>query len=118
MADELRMALHELLRKTASASGATGNDGNAPLRDGMRVLAQALMETEVSQHVGAERYERTGDRTGERNGYRQRPWDTRVGSIDLRVPRVPRVRAGSYFPALLEPRRRGERALAAVVQEA
>ncbi len=118
MADELRMALHELLRKTASASGATGNDGNDPLRDGMRVLAQALMETEVSQHVGAERYERTGDRTGERNGYRQRPWDTRVGSIDLRVPRVPRVRAGSYFPALLEPRRRGERALAAVVQEA
>ena len=118
MADERRMAPQALLRKTARVPGAVGEEGSehsAPLRDGMRVLAQALMETKVSQHVGAERYERSADRTGERNGYRQRPWDTRVGSIDLRVPRV---RDGSYFPALLEPRRRAERALAAVVQEA
>src|SRR5207245_4159077 len=59
--------------------------------------------------------ERATDRNGERNGYRDRAWDTRVGSIELRVPRV---RDGGYYPALLEPRRRGERALVAVVQEA
>ena len=73
------------------------------------------MELEVSQHVGAERYERTPERTGQRNGYREREWDTRVGTIELRVPRV---RDGSYFPSLLEPRQRAERALVAVVQEA
>ncbi len=73
------------------------------------------MEAEVTQHVGAGRYERTAERTGERNGHRERRWDTRVGSIHLRVPRV---RDGSYFPSLLEPRRRAERALVAVVQEA
>jgi hypothetical protein len=82
---------------------------------GVRVLAQELMEIEVAQHVGAEKYERGIERTGERNGYRDRTWDTRVGSIELRVPRV---RDGGYYPALLEPRRRGERALVAVVQEA
>lgn len=110
MADELRMALQDLLRK--AELGETGYD---PLREGVRVLAQALMELEVSQHVGAERHERTPERTGQRNGYRERAWDTRVGTIDLQVPRV---RDGSYFPSLLEPRRRAERALVAVVQEA
>lgn len=73
------------------------------------------MELEVTRHVGAGRYERTPQRAGERNGTRERRWDTRVGSIALRVPRV---RDGSYFPSLLEPRRRAERALVAVVQEA
>src|SRR6266542_2748285 len=58
------------------------------------------MEIEITQHVGAERYERGAERTGERNGYRDRTWDTRVGSIELRVPRV---RDGGYYPALLEP---------------
>ena len=79
------------------------------------MLSQEVMEIEVAQHLGAERYERAADRSGERNGYRERTWDTRVGSIELRVPRV---RDGGYYPALLEPRRRGERALVAVVQEA
>jgi putative transposase len=65
--------------------------------------------------VGAKRHERTAERTGQRNGYRERQWDTRVGTIGIQVPRV---RDGSYFPALLEPRRRAERALVAVVQEA
>src|SRR5690348_17836328 len=73
------------------------------------------MALEVTQHLHAERHERSSERTGQRNGYRERRWDTRVGSIQLRVPRV---RDGSYFPALLEPRRRAERALVAVVQEA
>jgi transposase-like protein len=108
MADELRMALERLLRK------AQAEDSDV-LREGMRVLAEALMDVEVAQHVGAERYERTAERRGERNGYRSREWDTRAGTVELRVPRV---RDGSYFPSLLEPRRRAERALAAVVQEA
>jgi transposase-like protein len=73
------------------------------------------MDLEVEQHLGAARHERTPERTGQRNGARERAWDTRVGTIALRGPRV---RDGSYFPALLEPRTRGERALVAVVQEA
>jgi transposase-like protein len=109
MADEISMALDEFVRK------AQLSDDVDFLRDGVRALAQALMEAEVTQQVGAGRYERTPKRTGERNGNRERRWDTRVGSITLRVPRV---RDGSYFPSLLEPRRRAERALVAVVQEA
>jgi len=58
---------------------------------------------------------RTAERVGQRNGYREREWDTRVGTIGLRVPRV---RDGSHFPTLLEPRRRAEQALVAVVREA
>lgn len=111
MADETRMALAELLRK-AEAEAEPGLD---VLREGVRVLAEALMELEVLQHVGAERHERTPTRLGQRNGARDRQWDTRVGTVELRVPRV---RDGSYFPTLLEPRTRGERALVAVVQEA
>jgi putative transposase len=85
------------------------------LREGVRVLAQALMEAEVSTQIGAEPYERTESRGAFRNGYRSRTWETRVGTIELRVPKVV---PGSYFPSLLEPRRRWERALHAVVQEA
>lgn len=89
-------------------------DGDV-LREGIRVLSQALMESEVAGLIGAERYERTGERQTYRNGYRLRTWDTRVGTIELAIPKL---RAGSYFPSLLEPRRRAERALHAVVQEA
>jgi putative transposase len=85
------------------------------LRDGVRVLAQALMETEVSSQIGAAPYERSSSRTAYRNGYRTRTWDTRVGTIELRIPKVS---AGTYFPSLLEPRRRAEKALQAVVVEA
>jgi transposase-like protein len=108
MADELRMALAEVLRKA-------GVEHADFLREGVRVLAQELMEMELEQHLGAERHERTPERTGYRNGTRERTWDTRVGTIELQVPRV---RDGSFFPSLLEPRRRAERALVAVVQEA
>src|SRR5215216_4563791 len=108
MADDLRMALAEVLRKA-------GVEQADFLREGVRVLAQELMELELAEHVGAERHERTPERSGYRNGYRERPWDTRVGSIELQVPRV---RDGSFFPSLLEPRRRAEKALVAVVQEA
>ena len=86
------------------------------LREGVRVLAQAIMEAEVSEVTGLPRGERDPERRlTHRNGYRERRWDTRVGTIDLAIPRV---RDGSYFPSLLEPRRRAERALLAVVQEA
>ena len=109
MADKVSMALAELVRK-AEANGDVDF-----LKEGVRVLSQALMELEVAQHIGAERYERSGERSGQRNGYRERTWDTRVGSLELKVPRV---RDGSYFPSLLEPRKRAERALVAVVREA
>jgi transposase-like protein len=85
------------------------------LRDGIRLLAQQLMEAEVSQLTGAERGERSPERVTYRNGYRPRPWDTRTGSIELAVPRL---RTGSYLPGFLQPRRRAERALTAVVAQA
>jgi transposase-like protein len=89
-------------------------DGDV-LREGIRVLSQALMESEVAGLIGAERHERTGDRTGYRNGSRMRTWDTRMGTIELAIPKV---KPGTYFPSLLQPRRRAEHALLAVVQEA
>jgi putative transposase len=109
MADTLRMALSELLRK------AQADKDTDFLRDGMKVLGEALMELEATQHIGAERYERGADRNGYRNGYRERQWDTRAGTVELKVPRV---RDGSFFPSILEPRKRAERALAAVIQQA
>ncbi len=109
MADGLRIGLEELLRKARMEQDADF------LREGVRVLSQALMELEVSEQLGAGKHERTEGRKGYRNGYREREWDTRVGTVELAVPKV---RDGSYFPSLLEPRRRAERALTAVVQEA
>jgi putative transposase len=109
MADELRIGLSELLRKAMIEQDADF------LKEGVRVLSQALMEMEVEEHVGTARHKRSLGRVGQRNGYRERNWDTRVGTIELKVPRV---MDSSYFPSLLEPRRRAERALAAVVQEA
>jgi transposase-like protein len=85
------------------------------LREAIRVMSELLMELEVSQQIGAERYERSDKRTTQRNGYRERTWETRVGEIDLHIPKL---RQGSYYPSLLEPRRRAEQALLAVVQQA
>ena len=101
------MDLLELLRK------ADGADVDF-LHEGVRVLAQALMDAEVSAQIGAEHGQRNPERITHRNGYRTRDWDTRVGTIDLQIPRV---REGSYLPSFLEPRRRAERALAAVVAQ-
>jgi putative transposase len=109
MADELRIGLAQLLRKAQMEHDADF------LKEGLRALSQALMEMEVEEHIGAGRHERAEGRSGHRNGYRERTWDTRAGAIELKVPRV---RDSSYFPSLLEPRRRAERALSAVVQEA
>jgi putative transposase len=104
-----RMSLLQLLDKAEA-----GADPEF-LRDGLGLLAQELMETEVTQLVGAQPYERTESRTTSRNGYREREWDTRVGTVDLQIPKL---RQGTYFPGLLEPRRRHERALLSVVQQA
>src|SRR5919112_3468745 len=109
MADTVSMALAELVRKAEQAGDVDF------LREGVRVLSQALMEVEISQQLGAERHERSAERVGQRNGYRERDWDTRVGTIGLRVPRV---REGGYLPSWLEPRKRAEQALVAVVREA
>src|SRR6266511_2374151 len=70
------------------------------LREGVRVLAQAVMETEVSSQIGAAPYERSTERTAYRNGYRTRRWDTRVGTIELKIPKVT---AGVYFPPWRRP---------------
>src|SRR6185503_17195291 len=78
-------------------------------------MARELMEADVAAQIGAELGERSLERTTHRNGYRPRPWDTRVGQLELAIPKL---RQGSYFPSFLEPRRRAEQALVAVVQEA
>ena len=101
--------LLELLRKQAA-----GGDLDF-LREAVAVLAEAVMEAEVAAQIGAGHGERSPERTTWRNGYRPRRWDTRAGSIELQIPKL---RQGSYFPALLEPRRRAERALLSVVQQA
>jgi len=85
------------------------------LREAVQVMMQMLIELEAAQQIGAERYERSPDRTAYRNGYRERTWETRVGEIPLSIPKL---REGTYFPSLLEPRKRSEQALLAVVQEA
>jgi transposase-like protein len=110
----MTMAKHRMDLATFVGKPLEEQDGDV-LREGVRVLAQALMDTEVTALVGAERHERTEDRTGYRNGSRLRTWDTRVGTIDLAIPKV---RTGTYFPSLLQPRRRAEQALLTVVQEA
>jgi putative transposase len=85
------------------------------LREAVRVMSALLMEIEVKQQIGAGRYERTEDRTTYRNGYRDREWQTRVGEVPLKIPKL---REGSYFPSLLEPRRQAEQALLSVIQQA
>jgi putative transposase len=91
------------------------SEGGDFLRSAVKHVAEAVMELQVSQLAGAGRYERSGERSDHRNGYRQRPWDTRAGTIELQVPKL---RGQGYQPSFLEPRTRAERALFAVVQEA
>jgi len=110
MAEGHRMTAAELVDKLMSDEHAD------VLRDSLAWLLTQLMETEAGALTGAELGERAPDRRqAQRNGYRQRRWDTRVGELELAIPKL---RTGSHFPSFLEPRRRAEQALVAVVQEA
>jgi putative transposase len=103
------MDVLDVIRKRAEASDTDF------LRDTLAVVLHAVMGADVAQQIGADLHEHTSDRTAYRNGYRPRRWDTRAGTIDLRIPKL---RQGSYLPLFLEPRRRAEQALLAVVQQA
>lgn len=101
-----RVALLDLMEKGADAD---------LVRDLLAFAAERLMAAEVDQITGAPAGARSPDRINHRNGYRDRGWETRVGRIDLAIPKL---RKGSYLPAFLEPRRTAEKALTAVIQEA
>ena len=102
------MDLLELLRKR-------GMDGDVDfLREALRLLVDGIMDAEVSAQIGAQHGERSPERVTYRNGYRNRTWDTRLGTMELHIPKL---REGSYFPSLLAPRRRSEKALLAVIQQ-
>src|SRR6476661_5132631 len=103
---EDRLLLAELLAKAG--------DGDF-LRSVAETVLQMLMEADVEGMIGAGRHERTGERLNYRNGFRDRTLDTRLGSLQLRIPKL---RQGSYFPPFLEPRKTSEKALVAVIQEA
>src|SRR3954463_1564234 len=103
---EERLPLAELLAKAGDSDF---------LRAVAEAVVQLLMETDVEGLIGAGRHERSADRQTYRNGYRDRVLDTRLGSLQLRIPKL---RQGSYFPPFLEPRKTSEKALVAVIQEA
>src|SRR5262249_42899616 len=99
------MTLLDVLRKEELPGGDF-------LREAVRRVVHDPMGGGGTAPVGAERYERSEERSAQRNGHRGRRWDTRVGTLELAIPKL---RTGSYFPSWLEPRRRSERALVAVV---
>jgi transposase-like protein len=105
MTDEM-MDLEKLVEKSSDAD---------LLREMIGFAAHRLMELEVAELTGAGHGERRADRLTHRNGYRDRLWETRAGTVELRIPKL---RKGSYFPGFLEPRRLAEKALTAVIQEA
>jgi len=104
-----RSALSELLDALRA-----GDDLDV-VREGLALVLQAMIEAEAAEVIGAGRYERTASRTTHRNGSRARLLSTKAGDVELKIPKL---REGSFFPSLLEPRRRIDRALLAVVMEA
>jgi len=110
MAESQSMTTAEVVAKTLIAEHPDF------LREAVTLVAAQLMEAEISTEIGAQRGEVSADRATHRNGYRERRWETRVGEIDLLVPRK---RSGeAYFPSFLEPRRPAEQAIVSVVMEA
>jgi putative transposase len=110
------MAGRDSLTAREAAEQVMGVEHADVLRESVALVVREVMEAEIAQLAGAEFGERApGRRSAQRNGYRERRWDTRVGEIELEIPRL---RTGSYLPSFLEPRRRAEQALVAVVQEA
>ena len=110
MAGADRMTIEEVVRKVLLDEHAD------VIREAVKAVAAEMMELEVSELIGAQRGERRPeDRATHRNGYRARRWDTRAGELELQIPKL---RQGSYFPSFLEPRKRSEQALLAVVQQA
>jgi transposase-like protein len=106
----------ERMTLLARIEDAARSDQPDLLREALAWALQRLMDDEVTDRLGAGPHERTPERTGQRNGHRPRLLDTRVGTLELGIPKL---RSGSYFPDwLIEPRRRAERALVAVIQEA
>jgi putative transposase len=101
-------------RMTLKALVEKGSDDDL-LREMMAYVANRMMDLEVESLTGAAHGERSPARINHRNGYRERAWQTRAGTVDLEIPKL---RKGSYFPAFLEPRRASEKALTAVIQEA
>ena len=92
----------------------TGGSGD-PVREMLKAFAEKLMSAEADAMCGAAYGERSDERVTQRNGYRERPWDTRTGTVNLEIPKL---RSGTYYPDwLLEPRRRGERAMVTVIAE-
>lgn len=85
------------------------------LKQSLMALVDQIMAVEVEHLVGASKHKRTDARTNQRNGTRERRWDTRVGTIDVAIPKL---RKGSYYPSFLEPRRRAEQAFVSIIQEA
>jgi transposase-like protein len=112
--EEEAMAKHRMDLPTFVGKLLEQDDVDA-LHEGVKHLAQLFMEEEVSAQIGASAYERNQERIAYRNGYRSRTLDTRLGTIELKIPKITR---GSYFPSLIEPRRRIDKALYAVVTEA
>jgi len=110
MAEANRMTTADVVAKVMA-----GEHGDF-VREAVALVARELMEAEISVEVGAERGEVSPERTTHRNGYRPRPWETRVGEIELLIPR--KRQGPAYFPSFLEPRRRSEQAIVAVVLEA
>src|SRR3954469_25992429 len=86
-----------------------------PLRAMAELLTNFVMEAEVAAKIGAEPHERAAERVTHRNGYRERRWDTRLGTLMLNIPKV---REGGYVPSFIENRKRSEQALISVIQEA
>ena len=108
------MALDQSVLSELLEAFRTG-EGLDLIKEAAALVCQELIEVELTAQIGADRYERTSSRVNERNGHRPRVLSTKAGDVELAIPKL---RKGSFFPSILEPRRRIDQALYAVVMEA